>query len=229
MANCPTDGDWSSIAPGQTRVIRCIGETWGTRTRLCNEQNVWEAVDEKFCLPIYPQEGQAFVDFYYMISNSRYDVIKQKPEGIAMAINDAYKVAENEVSVHYVNKAAGAEDYTVVQVRVTRSTNQAEIFYKQITAEQTPTRVAEFFYNNHATGAKLMYLKNAAQIPDISYRDKIEFHDVKAGSNTGIVVGIVVAILIILIGGVVGFYVWLQIKRNGSRNGSKQLKNTAKV
>lgn len=229
MANCPTDGDWSSIAPGQTRVIKCAGETWGTRTRLCNQQNVWEAVDEQFCLPIYPQEGQAFVDFYYMISNSNYDRIKLNPSGIAMAINDVYRVAESEVSVHYVGKATGAEDYTVVQVRVTRPTTQAEVFYKQITAEQTPTRVAEFFHNNHATGAKLMYLKNAAQVPDISYRDKIELHDVKAGSNTGIVVGIVVAILIILIGGVVGFYVWLQIKRNGSRNGSKQLKNTAKV
>ena len=173
-ANCPTDGDWSSIAPGQTRVISCIGNTWGTRTRLCNQQNVWENVDNQFCIPISPPSGLGYVDFYYMISNSNYDRIKLMPSGINMAINDVYRVPESSVDTYYIGKATGAEDYTVVQVRVTTGRTEAESFYQQITTEQAPTRVAEFFHNNHATGAKLMYLKNAAQVPDISYRDKIE-------------------------------------------------------
>ena len=91
-----------------------------------------------------------------------------------MAINDVYRVPESSVSVHYVGKTAGAEDYTLVQVRVTNERENAKAFYQQITSEQAPTRVAEYFLNNHATGAKLMYLKNAAQAPDISYRDIIE-------------------------------------------------------
>lgn len=229
MANCPTDGDWSSIAPGQTRVINCEGETWGQRTRDCSAQNVWGAPNEDYCLPMYPPQGKAFVDFYYVISNSNYDRIKNNPAGIKNAINDAYRVPVDDISVHYVGKSVTAANYTVVQVRVTRDTIQAEVFYKQITAEQTPELVVEYFKNNQAVGDKLMYIIDLAKEVDISYKDKIELHDVKAGSNTGIVVGIVVAILVILVGGVVGFYIWLQIKRNGTRNGSKQLKNTSKV
>ena len=154
-------------------MINCVGETWGSRTRVCSTQNVWDNPDEQDCLTINPPPERAFVDFYYVISNSNFDRIKAYPVGIKNAINDAYRVPVTDVSTYYVGKSAMAADYTIVQVRVTQPVEAAKVFYNQITSEQSPELVAEYFKNNQAVGDKLMYIKDLAKEVVISYRDPI--------------------------------------------------------
>lgn len=113
FANCPSDGIWSSIAGGQTRAVTCEGDTWGEMYRTCKGDvtpNVWDEVVNKHCLPLYPPEGTGYVDFYFLISNSRPEAIKKDPKGVVRAIAQVYRVNEDEVSVHYVGENPSAPD-----------------------------------------------------------------------------------------------------------------------
>ena len=112
FANCPSDGIWSSIAGGQTRAKDCEGDTWGEMYRTCSAAtpNVWGDIDTQHCLPLYPPEGTGYVDFYFLISNSRAETIKRTPIGVVQAIAQVYRVNENEVSVHYVGENPSAPD-----------------------------------------------------------------------------------------------------------------------
>ena len=63
FARCATDGEWASAENGVTRSLTCPGDNWGKMYRTCNDET-WSAVDSQYCMPLYPEKGYSFVDYY---------------------------------------------------------------------------------------------------------------------------------------------------------------------
>lgn len=109
FANCPTDGDWPNTKSGDTKSIACPGDQWGKMYRTCTKDE-WGVVDSQYCMPLYPEKGYAFVDYYYLISNARADRIRSKPEGIKMGLKEFYGIDESAITIGYVGTNNDAKD-----------------------------------------------------------------------------------------------------------------------
>ena len=106
FARCSTDGDWAAAESGVTRSVACPGDQWGKMYRTCTE-NEWGTVDSQYCMPLYPEKGYAFVDYYYLISNARAARIQSRPEGIKMALKELYGIEESAITLGYIGNSPG--------------------------------------------------------------------------------------------------------------------------
>ena len=106
FARCATDGEWASAENGVTRSLTCPGDNWGKMYRTCSDET-WSAVDSQYCMPLYPEKGYSFVDYYYLISNARSARIKSRPEGIKMGLKELYGIEESAITLGYIGNSPG--------------------------------------------------------------------------------------------------------------------------
>lgn len=226
-ADCPSDGTWAVTRPGSIAVANCQGETVGEMTRECLSTGSWGAINTTYCLPKWPENGYAHVDFVLFIMRGRYDTISKRPEGIKAAILSAINtVDESAIFVHRI--AENVENsYVSVQIRVTDIESRANQFYRQLNDEFLE-KFLQYLLDNNTEREKLNFLTETTTA-NVTFKSNPIYQAAKPKNTTAIVVIVVCVIIGVIVLVIVGFYVWLQIKRSSSKNGSKQLKNTSKV
>ena len=226
-ADCPSDGVWPTTATGSTAVANCQGDTVGEMVRQCQSTGSWGEVDTTYCLPKYPQEGYANVDFVLYIMRGNYDSIVKNPDGIKSAMVYAINIVDvSNIAVHRI-AANTQSNYVSVQIRVTDVENRAYSFYRMLD-EEALDKFLTFLVDNNSERLGLHFLSDTTSA-DVSLKSSPSYQPAKPKNTTAIVVIVVCVIIGIIVLAIIGFYVWLQIKRASSKNGSKQLKNTNKV
>lgn len=227
VADCPSDSVWPTTLVGATAEAACQGDTTGEMTRVCNAvSGTWDEPDTEYCLPKYPEDGYANVDFILLIMYGNVERIRRNTTGIIVGITTAISTVDgSNIAIHRI--ANNTSGYVSVQVRVTDAKNTANSFYRQLN-DDFRASLLTYFRDNNERRLKYHYL-NDPDRATVLFKSTPSYQEARP-KNTGATVIIIVCVIIgVIVLAIVGFYVWLQIKRSTTKNGSKQLKNTSKV
>ena len=227
VADCPSDSVWPTTAVGGTAEASCQGDTTGEMVRVCNAvSGTWDEPDTQYCLPKYPEDGYANVDFILLIMYGNVERIRRNTTGIIVGITNVISTVDaSNIAIHRIaNNTAG---YVSLQIRVTDAKNTANSFYRQLD-DNFRESLLTYFRDNNDRRQRYHYLIDADRA-SVLFKNNPSYQEAKP-KNTGATVIIIVCVIIgVIVLAIVGFYVWLQIKRSTTKNGSKQLQHTPKV
>ena len=93
--------------------------------RVCNAvSGTWDEPDTQYCLPKYPEDGYAHVDFILLIMYGNVERIRRNTTGIIVGITNVISTVDaSNIAIHRIaNNTAG---YVSLQIRVTDAKNTA--------------------------------------------------------------------------------------------------------